>query len=630
MTFVAAVVVGLVVLPMLRTQYYAARIDSDDPAVRAKALEAVLPEAAGSESLRRRLLVALTDLAHADDGVGPLQARVAAGWLFRNVPSFAELAEARLAGADEASFARLARLMIIGGRWDVPSRPVEQRARWEIRRYRTGQGRDRAHAVRGMADLGRAAAASLRPVLEQALSDPSAEVRRTAVESTAVVLGVGATALLDAATRDAAPANRREAVLMLAAIGPTGPGAEVIARRLADPDASVRVAAAWALGRVTPVPSSTQPAARLLVELLEQDPSAGVRAMAARAVRDRRCLIRHLAERDDVTLRARCLGALRPPLDQRTWEVLTKLVRQERKYWVAAAAVAAAERCAAETSPRGVGEALLARLEQSLQSGEDDLAEACLDALGAVGDPSTMDLLGDVATSLKGRPWVALAASRAAAKIDPVRGVPLLLGMLETRQSSVHDLAVLALARLPAERRPVRELRAALRSPNGPRRTGAVLALALIHHGTRTPDDALLGYLRHRTDPSSREFELRLPRRGYYLCGQRLLGDDAVRTELLSLLAGGGLPPSAVCLSLLAAGDGEGLDAVLLDTTLMPPGFEARAFLADERFGRVVACYLPEAPRVDGRDDPTLQTWQLDRLREWWRVARASGSIPGA
>ena len=120
-----------------------------------------------------------------------------------------------------------------------------------------------------------------------------------------------------------------------------------------------------------------------------------------------------------------------------------------------------------------------------------------------------------------------------------------------------------------------------------------------------------------------------MPRRGYYLCGRRLLGDDDVRGALLSLLVEGRISPFSACLSLLAAGDLEGLDAVLLDTTLMPVGFEARALLADERFGWVVACYLPEAPRVDGRDDPALQSWQVDRLREWWRVARASGSIAG-
>jgi hypothetical protein len=102
------------------------------------------------------------------------------------------------------------------------------------------------------------------------------------------------------------------------------------------------------------------------------------------------------------------------------------------------------------------------------------------------------------------------------------------------------------------------------------------------------------------------------------------MGSDSVLPQIQSLMAADQLPPIAACLSMLAVGNPTCLDALLLDNTLMPGGFDVRAFLCDERFGEAAGPFLPEAPVVDWRADPDWQAWQIDRLRDWWRVRRAS------
>jgi len=622
-TALAAVVVGMVVWPAARTRYYSARIDSDDPAVRARALEAVLPHAATDESLQRRLLEVLTALARSDDGVGPAQARAAAGWLFRNVPAFTHLAESRLAAAGEDTFGDLVRLMILGGRWDAASRSADQRARWLIHRYRTTQGIDRADVVRDTAKPGRAAARQLRPILGSALSDPDGHVRKAAVESVAILLDQDATDLLIRAADDAEPANRRAAVLMLAAVNARPRAFPVVTLRLSDPDPGVRQAAAWAtasLSRGTQLPPTVR---QRLVQMLTKDPSELVRAMAAVAARGNDHLIERFEHSQDVAVRARCLRSLRPPLSQDHWDAILTALRSERGYWVVTAAAAAVGRCAPQPFPPRIREVLLRRLEQALQQDEDGLAAVCLCSLGRSQDRSVMGLLRDITTRLSSRPWVALAASRAAAGIDPAEGVRSLVSMLESRNDAVRVLAAVELAQLPDSHRPRAELHRALRSPDEFLRSGAVLALALIGDRTAGPEVDLPEYLRQRTDPTSPHLETRLPLRAYYLAARFMMGDASVRTDVRTLMARGQLPPAAACLALLTAKDPSGLDGPLLDNTRMPPGFDARTFLCDDRFGDILAGILPRAPHVDWRSDPDLQTWQIDRLRAWWRVHRA-------
>jgi len=617
LTAVGALLAAVVIWPKVSVHYYARRIDSPDPAVRARALEAVLPRAAASDPLRRRLLDVLAQLASARDEISPLQARIAAGWLFRHVPAFAELAEADLTRADDESFARLARLLHAAGHWDRPSRPIDQWVRWLTHQYRTLQGSDRAETVRSMARLGPAAGAGLRGTLEEAISDPAAEVRRAAIEAVPVLVEREGLNLLVRSAEDPEPPNRRQVILMMAAAGATAEVRAAIARRLQDEDASVRQAAAWVGSRY---PELAEP--RGLAAMLEGDPAPPVRAMAALAVRDNACLVRHLTGQRDAAVRARCLWALRPPLSEGQWAALLECVRSEGRYWVVMAAVTAVGRCAPRSGADAARDALLARLEQALGRLEDDLAAACLRALGEVPDASISNLMEDVVSKLADRPWVSCEAARAMARIDPTKAGPLLVGLLETPHPAVRDTIAFELARASDPDRTMPALRTALRSPNEFLRAGAVLARALIARRTGRSDADLGTYLRERTDPNGPWYEQRPFLRGYYLAARLLMGEQTVADRVRELTYHDEVSITAVSLALLAAGDPWGMDGILHDPTRMPPGFEPRVFLCDQRFGEIVQHYLPDAPEVDWRFDPDLQSWQVDRLREWWSVRR--------
>lgn len=624
LTGLLAVVIAAITYPTARKHYHMGRIDSPDPTTRARALEAILPYAKSDEWIRDRLVDALTDLANAEDQIGPIQARAAAGWLFRHVPEFVRFAESRLTDAkDGDAFSRLARLLIVGGRWDTADRSIDQRVRWLGYRYRRTSGEDRAEAVAAMAELGRPAAALLGETLQGALLDLSQAVRRAAIRSTAIVCGHDARDRLSACLDDSEAANRREAIFMTAAVSVAGfPATRAIARRLGDSDACVRAAAAWALASRSGDNTLDGATRKRLAEMLADDSAKEVRAMAALAVGDNRLLMDRFEHDPEVVVRARCVSSLRPPLRDADWDRLVAVVASGGRYWQVMAAIAAAGRCAGPDAPPRLDETLLSRLEQSLASGEDDLAAACLRSLGQLGDPTVLDLLRQIASRLPDRPRVAVAAARAAGQVDPAAGATLLLDTLESRSDPVRDFASVELALLPDAVRPDAELRRATRSPSESVRAGAVLAITLIHRCSGSGDERLMQYLGERTDPDGEFYESRLPLRGYYLCGRLLLGDTSVRKRVLSLMSAGVLSPSAACLTFLALGDPVGLDGPLLGDTTMPDGFDIRGFLCDRRFAEIIARLVPEAPRVDWRSDPDMQAWQIDRLRDWWLVHR--------
>ncbi|MBN1344807.1 MAG: HEAT repeat domain-containing protein [Phycisphaerae bacterium] len=622
LTIVAAVLVGVWLSPIAAKHYYATRLDTDNATQRARALEAVLPYARSDESIRRRLLDVLATLAASDDDVATLQAKVAAAWLFQHVPDFTNLVETRLETSDDQTFPRLARLTIRAGRWDAPARPLQQRIRWLTHRFHNTNGQDRADVVAAMSELGPTAATQLRDPLTQAVSDQPAEVRAAAIQSVAIILGTSGADLLARAITDDHPDNRRLAVLLLAAIGPTDHIAPALRIVLHDKDERVRLAAAWAASRLERSPKVTDACLSHVNDLLTRDHKQPVRAMAALAVRDHSLLIDQIRTSQNVPTRARCLRSLRPPLTGDDLQTLAEIINHEPKYWVVTAALFAASRPNDQPACGTLRDPILSRLQRALQAEDDDLAAACLDALSAVGDKTTVTLLADVATKLTKRPWVALAASRALTRIDPEQGPPLLVRLLESPAPGVQGLTAFELARLPASALPRAELDAAARSPNESLRAGAILALALNSYLAQQKDEQRLAWLTERTSPESRLFEARLPLRGHYLCGQLLLGDATALPRIESLLAAGALPPATACLAMLVTRSRTALDDALIDESRMPPACDPRDLLVDQRFGEIISAVLPDAPPVDCQMDPDLQRWQIDRLRDWWRIYR--------
>ncbi len=630
-TLVAFSAIAAVALlwPVFQKQRHLAHLDSADPTARARSLESLLPLAREDPTVRARLLNALADLAARTDDIGALQARVAAAWLFRNVPSFRELAESRLEQSEGTDrFAAFARVLILGGQWDVPNRSVRQRARWLAHQCRCGEAPARVSALHRMGALGPAAERHLADVLTEALADDSAQVREEAIFSTAIVLQDRCADLLQACLDDSVPSVRRRAVLMLSTLPIPADPVTALADGLGDPEPTIREAAAWALARASR--DVLPPRARsLLAELLRVDSEPCVRGMAALAARDPDRLLERVLEDNSILVRARCQWSLREPLTPVQWERLLCIAQAEPKFWVALSAVAAVGRCARNTSGEStsapasrIRDVLLDRLERSLQTGEDALAAACLESLAALGDPATLPLFKDIATRLPDRPRVALSAARAAGSVDASTAAPLLLELLKAESAPIRDLATYELTQLPAGNRPLRRLRDALGSPNQALRGSAALALAVFAAQRGRDEPELTAYLNARTTREHPRYETRLPLRGYYLCALFLLGRHEALPEIRTLLLAGEIPPTTAGLAFLCKGDRKALDLPLLDPTAMGPGFDARVFFCKWWFGDILPDFFPDAPRVDWRFDPQLQTWQVDRLRDWWRVHR--------
>ncbi len=644
--------------PTLRRHLVVARLDAADPTTRARALEAALPLARVHAHVRYALLDALVGLVDSGDDLSHLQARVAAGWLLRNADPFRELIEHRLDSADPERFVTLATLLHMTGFWDVPARTPDDRLRWLTHRYDTDP--DRAATIRALARLGRYVDPRAEQLIERAATDVAPSVRRAAVEHAPVVLGEAALSVLGRCLQDDDPAVRARACLMLSPLQPSPKPQAAVRSLLADPVAAPRRAALWTLGRwPDPDPHRVAPRA---AELLASDPSATVRAAAARLARDNDALLAAFAATDDVMVRARCLRSLRPPYDDRITRVLRDVLRNERKYWVVMAAATAARPLSAQLQ-----EALLRRLEACLAAGENDLAAICATAWAASRDAALLPLMRDLVTRYRSRPWLAVAGAHAAYRIDRDVGRELLLDLLTLDHAAARDRAVAELAFSGDDPSLPERLRERLRSSDSRLRGAAALALAIHLHTHRRTDAQLLEYLRDRTDPDDPRFESRAPLRGYYLAARLVLTwpaappDSIARTpavaapsenalspadhparsqpskhrlhesspargrlvpRLVDMMTAGAVPPTTASLALTVVGHPAGLNTILVDASRMPPGFDARTFLCDDRFAEILAELVPGAPLPSRTDDPELQSWLVDRLRDWWRVKR--------
>lgn len=652
-------VVAAMLAPTVRREIVLTRLDASDATTRARALEAALPMARDRARVRRMMLDTLVRLVVSGDEIAQLQTRVAGGWLLREVPPFRDLLERKLDEAHERQFIALARLLHMTGHWDTPDRTTDERLRWLAHRYESDP--DHAATVRALGRVGRCDDPRAGQLLDHALNERDAAVRLAVVEEAPAVLGQDATDLLCQALSDDDHAVRARTCQMLATLNGTREARAALRDRLTDVNADVRRAALWTLDRWGAEPDSN--VAKIASELLASDPSPTVRAAAAGLVHDNAALVKVLRHNDDVMLRARCVRSLTAPLDEVAADAVLACLRSERKYWVVMAAIRAADRHLREApsvsstgfADQGMRDALLARLEACLRSDEGDLAAACVEALGASRDEALLPLLRDLAVRYRSHPWVAVTAARAAYKIDPEIGRELLLDLLSLEPDAPRDRVLAELAWLD-DTRIDDSLRERLRSTDSRVRGGACLALAIRLRRHGRSDDALLDYVTQRTDPDSPKLETRTPLLGTYLAARIVLveaeptlslmrpsGDDVpeprpndaphhsaepepqsqtndVTRRLLDMMTAGAAPPSTACLALLVARDRTALDAILLDTSRMPPGFDARALLCDDRFGEILTRVMPDAPVPTWTDDPALQAWLTDRLRDWWRV----------
>ena len=581
------------------------------------------------------------------------QLRQVMTWLLREVPSFrpdverilqtyaVELGQGRDdQGRWDDRFMTVAAALAEAGLWDVPARPVAQRARRARIRYERAGVETRAGAVAAMGVLGPGAADALAGALNDAAGRAEVAVRLAALRASATVGGAAAKARVAAALDDEIAAVRRAALLWLAQLGEGAPTEAVLAR-LSDTDPAVREAAAWAASRVAP-----QQAGERLLAVARDDASAQVRAMAVAALGGcdadgevDRALGRVLAEASAPRARVRAAvlsrgpwaaggGRSEPRVRVRAAVAITAReagdacvdallsgLQDEAAAVRAASAAGLATVRVAENRERAIA-SLRSAVENGLRSGESAVAAAALSSLARLNDQAFVPVMADVAEQITDHALLQYQAAAAAAALDGEAGTRALLGLFAVEDDTVRDLAAWRVARL--EPVPIAALRERLGALNDETRMAAALGLGLA--GLDAAGESVLARLRDRTDPELPRYEANWMVRGYYHLARLLLGDAAARDAVVGLMLNAHFPRTALFIALPATGDTSPVDVLFAEPA--DDGVDLDVFLCDHRMAAVLAAWFPTAPRIPCEADEGLRRWQADRLREWWAIHR--------
>ncbi len=605
---------GLIAWPAVRVAYYARMAGDPNDTTRMNALNIL-----SALSLQDSATAAVwLDAILREQTIGTPETRALvdkmAVWTLERSSIVQSVALGRLPAADNTAFLVLAEWLSRAGTWHPPRVDWESLSRRERLRLTSPDPATRLAAVRKLADYGRPAGPFLAEVLPSALGDPDESVRLHAVCAATLCLEEQSLSpLLTACYTDTSEGVRRQAVLFASARGLAIP-----VRLQNDPAASVREAVAWALGRL-PTPD----AGPALVRLLEKENDPGVRAMAVWAIGRRstseegaRAVLVDAAGAGDSLSLARGLVAA----GRCRWagEVEQMLAGDPVLSGEAELAAAyALGRC----SERGGTAAVQNLLETGLDSGNGALVAIACEALAALGDVSALPLMLDLACDATDQPMVQYVAAASALKLNPSAGQQALLHLLDHPSDVICDLAALQLAE--ADEPPLAALRDLLVLGNERSRASAALALAFAGRADVSIEGRPLSeWLADRTDPESDRHEDRWKPHGYYLCARLALGDRGVREKMDPFIRNASFPRIGLYATLLHAGD-----PLPLDLLLTRPGrLDVESFLRDARFIEIIRRYDPDAPTFDWFEDEPLRRWQIDRLREYWRVRREWGA----
>ena len=271
-------------------------------------------------------------------------------------------------------------------------------------------------------------------------ADPIESVRRAAVEHLAYLDHPRAAATLAAAIRDGSPRVRAAAAQALGHI-PAAQAQPPLLLASADADSWVRYHAVRALGELH------AGGARLLA-IADSDPAMHVRIAAIEALgalggRDTADMLLSLAAARDEDLAAAAVRSLGRSIDPRAPESLRAALR----------APASAVRLAAVTAfrSRGTGDGVSALQWTAVADGDDTIAMAAVEALGALARR---------------------AGSEGVAAVDAL--------LASTAEPRVRDAAIMALSRLPEAR--IEAVATGLSHLQPPVRVAAVAALARMRH----------------------------------------------------------------------------------------------------------------------------------------------------
>ncbi|MFQ5491441.1 MAG: HEAT repeat domain-containing protein, partial [Phycisphaerae bacterium] len=255
-------------------------------------------------------------------------------------------------------------------------------------------------------------------------------------------------------------------------------------------------------------------------------------------------------------------------------------------------------------------------LANSLNGGDIPTAVAVIEALGTVGDQRHVPLMLDVVDRFSDQPMLQYAAGRAAARLDREAGVEALMELCGSWHDEVRELAAWRISQM--EPPPVERLMTGMQSGGDPLRGGAALALALCGVCELGVDEPLVPWLVRRFDTNDVAFELSWQIRANYLSARILCHDDTARADLEVYWLNRHVSRMGLYVALLASGDLLPMEALLGEL----PVVDVASFLRDAGFGEVLARYVPEAPRFAWQEDEALRRYQVDRLRDWWRVFR--------
>ena len=565
---------------------------------------------------------------------------VALNWLIRAARSDERVREGAMAAlehaGDEANFLQIVEAMDLAGVWERDAVPAGMWLRWTLRDLDAPDPATRVltaiYAGGLVADAGEA---DLIDAIESLLADADADVRYNAlvaaVRLASVTQGETAAAyrsMIRNASADPDPTIARHAWLFRGLMSEVSAD-EVGLSLLKDParPASVREAALWAAVSAEP---SSRSAALVMSVLGDPTVEPRVRAMAAYCVHPlaRRGAGAELYRTADFGAAAR--SALEGDLPTAQVVLLQRIVLAADPAAAAEAGTGGAASLLAlmagpgsrDRLPRPLLEAAVHAAATSVTAEDPRLLDrvrddtllqlAALEGLPVgVVDPELPDTAADI---------IRIAATAAAAHPDP----DVLRPALRSDSSAIRTLAAVTAAdRLSPEQAESLTVEL-LKSFNDRDITSGMILAGLTGHAT--------DLLRKRHDIArSTDFE-QLQTASLALWMQDAHAPHPVHADytrglednIPPLLESGTFPLSVTLLALLHRDDPRGLDHLLGLTR--EPSVNVVAMLRDQRFWHVLRRYLPaDAPPFWLWADPQLQAFQVDVLRDWWVVRRATG-----
>lgn len=618
---------GALLWPTLRRHYFLHRLHADSVNVRLQAINTLAGLAIYDPAVAEPLVRALVTEAQRDDPRITARVDAIALWSIERATAVMPTVIASLGDASDERFLLLAGWLRGAGQWRDEHPALADQVRWHRLRLGDPNPATRLAALQGLRNLGHRAGRFLLEVapgqraLTPLIADQDGKVRTSAVLTAATCLwSEGALQHeIAAALASQDPAVRREAVLCLGTMQ-----ADALASRpadpLSDPDPSVRAAALWA-GAGLP-----GAAPRALSFLADAEPP--LRRLAAWtlgvAPSDEGQIhrITHLLADNDPIVAAR--GAIALGRRGRVLEDISPLIKaaDSSSRDLQLAALYALGRCAADRTAAITY--LRSALGAALDDGETERAAAAVESLGLLGDDAYLPVMLDITEELHDQPMLQYAAALAAGRIDKAAGAGALLELCSSPTDEVRELAAFRLSRLDPP--PLDRLVEALRHGGDPLRGGAALAMALSGKCELSPAEPLGEWLAERLDTASEHFEASWQIRTNYLCARLVCGDEELRQDLDVYLLNANVSRTGLMVTLLHRGERLALDMLFSPNSTV----DAESFLRDARFIDVVSDAFPEAPTFLWQEDLEIRHQQVDALRRWWTLRRATPVAPAS